>query len=218
MGTSRAIRRLQWSRCLSRVAQEGRLRPDQPQLFCVGFHKTGTTSLSSALEILGYRAVHGDGRKHWSGGDEGRTFIQQIESGDFNLATLPLFDAFLDNPYFSIWRQLADAHPDSKFILTERDTESWINSCVRYYHGRPARPMREWMFGAHSNPSLNPEAKQTWITAYKRHNRAVRNHFSDSKNFLALDFTKGQGWSELCTFLGDDVPSNPFPFRNKSTR
>jgi hypothetical protein len=91
------------------------------------------------LGNLGYRAVHGDSRKQRSGGDDGQTFIQPVKYGDFNLATLPLFEAFWDKPYFSIWRQLPDALRCRKFILTERGTESWINSPLRYDQGRPAR-------------------------------------------------------------------------------
>ena len=35
-------------------------RPDR-LVFGIGFHKTGTTSLATALGMLGYRTVHGAG-------------------------------------------------------------------------------------------------------------------------------------------------------------
>lgn len=30
------------------------------KVFCIGFHKTGTTSISVALKFLGYKTIHGD--------------------------------------------------------------------------------------------------------------------------------------------------------------
>src|SRR3990167_9492264 len=119
----------------------------QGKIFCLGFHKTGTSSLTKALRILGYATIHGDPRGSWPGANEGVTFIEMIQRGDFVLPTFQQFDAFSDNPYFTIWREIYNLYPQSKFILTVRDETSWINSCVKFYEGRRIRPMRQWMFG-----------------------------------------------------------------------
>ena len=91
------------------------------KIFGIGFHKTGTSSLASALRKLGYRTIHGDPRGSWQGADEGTTLIQLIEAGQLRLPTFDIFDAFVDNPYFMIWRQLDDSFPNAKFIFTSRD-------------------------------------------------------------------------------------------------
>lgn len=194
----------------------GRLKPDQPQVFCIGFHKTGTTSLGAALEILGYRVIHGDGRGLWSGADEGLSLIKKIDAGDYALDTLPSFDAFLDNPYFSIWKELAKNHPKARFILTQRDAADWIESCTRFYGGRRVRPMREWMFGKHADPASSPKAQKIWLGRYNKHNADIRAHFSGKSNFLVLNIAEGDGWSQLCSFLGAPQPTRPFPFLNST--
>lgn len=184
------------------------------QVFCVGFHKTGTTSLAAALEALGYYTVHGDQRGSWLGADEGRTLIGMIEAGKFDLPTFDIFDAFTDNPYFRIWREI-DERRTGKFILTLRDEEAWVESCVKFYAGRRVRPMRQWMFGEHADPSAGPEARAAWLDAYRRHNDAVRAHFDGRPDFHVIDLTAGEGWPGLCGFLNLPVPETPFPHRNR---
>ena len=188
-------------------------------IFGIGFPKTGTSSLASALRRLGYKTIHGDGRGSWPGADEGVGLIKAIDAGDYRLPTFELFEAFVDNPYFVIWRKLDSIFPKAKFILTIRDEEAWISSCVRYYQGRRIRPMRARLFGEHADPSASEAARQAWLEGYRRHNVAVREHFVDSgARFLLMDITKGDGWKKLCPFLGVPIPSRPFPRANVSRR
>jgi hypothetical protein len=189
----------------------------QAKIFGVGFHKTGTSSLGDALGMLGYRAVHGDGGSTKHGGDEGVAMIRQIEAGDYDLPTLALYDAFTDNPYFTIWQQLAGRFPDAKFILTERDEAGWLGSCVRYYRGRRVRPMREWMFGEHADPSSSEAATQIWLAAYRNHNRSIREYFaSQPDRLLVINVMAGDGWEKLCPFLAAEPPATPFPHANET--
>ena len=185
------------------------------KVFCIGFHKTGTTSLTKALRILGYRTIHGDGTKTWKGADEGVTLTRLIDAGNYELPTLKLFDAFSDNPYFTIWKELDRRH-SGKFILTVRDPEKWIDSCCRYYKDRRVRHMRQWMFGENADPNSSPQARQAWLDAYTRHNEAVREYFAGRSDFLEIDVTRESGWEPLCSFLGQPVPRKPFPHVNKT--
>ncbi|SIT74336.1 hypothetical protein SAMN05421665_0032 [Yoonia rosea] len=196
----------------------GRLKPHLPQVFCIGFHKTGTTSLGAALDTLGYRTIHGDGRGLWAGADEGRGLIAKIDAGDYALDTLPMFDAFLDNPYFSIWKKLADANPEARFILTQRSPDKWIESCVRYYGGRRVRPMRAWMFGQYADPASSPEAREKWLATYNKHNADILDYFADKPNFLCLNLTEDASWDSLCAFLDEPKPERPFPFLNSTQK
>ncbi len=187
------------------------------KIFGIGFHKTGTTSLAAALRLLGYHTVHGDSRKAEHGGDEGVSLLRQIAAEDYDLPTLSRYQAFTDNPYFSIWRQLHDRFPNARFILTERDETSWLSSCLRYYAGRRIRPMRLWMFGDHADPAGSEQAARSWLTAYRRHNAAIRDHFGpDSEQLLIMNPCTGEGWDKLCPFLGVAPPDRPFPHSNKT--
>ncbi|WP_047549142.1 sulfotransferase [Methylotenera sp. G11] len=189
-----------------------------PKVFIIGFHKTGTSSISVALEYLGYNVIHGDSTSAFHGGTEGVALLEKyIKRGNYQLPTLDLYDAFADNPYFSIWEELIKQYPDAKYILSIRDEDKWIDSCVRYYAGRRVRPMREWMFGQHADPSANEESRQQWLKKYRNHNQKIMDYFkSINKDLLVIDISKGDGWTELCAFLGQKIPQKDFPHINKS--
>jgi hypothetical protein len=185
------------------------------KVFGIGFYKTGTTTLYDALRTLGYHTVNGDTPGSYPGADDGATLIRQIDAGDFRLPTFEMFDAFTDNPYFRIWREIHALYPEARYILTVRDEEAWIASCVKFFRHRRIRPMRVWMFGPHANPGRNAASRQAWLDAYRAHNAAVRAHFaSRSHQYFEFDPTRETGWDRLCTFLGAPVPERPWPHAN----
>lgn len=194
------------------------MNKDTAKVFIIGFHKTGTSSLSVALEHLGYKVIHGDSTSASHGGTEGIVLLDKyIKHGNYKLPTLDLYDAFADNPYFSIWEELLKQYPDAKYILSVRNEDKWIDSCVRYYADRRVRPMREWMFGKYADPSANEDSKQQWLKKYRIHNQKVMDYFkSINKDLLIIDISNGAGWTELCTFLGKKIPQKNFPHVNKS--
>ena len=190
--------------------------PYAGRIFCIGFYKTGTTTLFEALKVLGYRTVNGDKPGSYPGADDGATLIKQIDAGNYRLPTFDLFDAFTDNPYFRIWREIYAQFSDAKYILTVREEQRWLESCVRFYANRRIRPMRVWMFGPHADPSRSDASRAAWLQAYRAHNAAVRAHFANSPpgRFLELDLVQRPRWDELCEFLGRPVPSVPWPHAN----
>ena len=190
--------------------------PYAGKVFGIGFYKTGTTTLFEALKRLGYRTINGDKPGSYPGADDGATLLQQIEAGDFRLPTFDLFDAFTDNPYFRLWREIYAQFPEAKYILTVRDEGPWIESCVRFYANRRIRPMRVWMFGPHADPARDLASRQAWLDAYRAHNAAVRAHFAAAPpgQFLELDLVRRPRWDELCTFLERPRPAVPLPHAN----
>ena len=107
------------------------------KVFCIGFHKTGTTSLGVALRRLGYRVTGPNGVKD-----------RKISENVFPMAhdLVKKYDAFQDNPWPIIYKEMDAAYPGSKFILLERNPESWIRSQVKHF-GRRNTPMRKWIYG-----------------------------------------------------------------------
>lgn len=54
------------------------------------------------------------------------------------------------------------------------------------------------------------------LERYRRHNAEVRQYFSDrGDDLLEVDWSRGDGWNELCGFVGKPVPSIPFPHANR---
>ena len=174
------------------------------KIICVGMHKTGTTTMNSALTILGYRV-----RK-----DTARLLIP-ILKGDYRpvLGMLEEYDAAEDVPWFKIYKELDQRIPGSKFILTVRDEEKWFKSLARV--GRLPMAHAEWIFGR--GKGIVVDNKENAIDVYRRHNKEVKEYFKDRPDdLLIISFEAGDGWEKLCPFLGKEIPEQPFPHSNKT--
>ena len=176
------------------------------KVFCIGFHKTGTTSLEVALKKLGYRVTGSFGTKD-------PDIASKVH--EMAYAMVPRYDAFEDNPWPVLYRELDERFPGSKFVLTRRPPENWIQSQVKDF-ATTETPMRRWIYGEDAGcPEGNEE---TYIARYERHNREVLDYFKDRPDdLLVVDFPNDDGWSRICPFLGHDIPSSPFPHANKAS-
>lgn len=174
------------------------------KVFCIGFHKTGTTSLALALRLLGYRVTGPNGTKD---PDIAHKVYQMADD------LVRQYDAFQDNPWPVLYRYLDENYPGSKFIMTIRSSESWIRSQVKDF-GLSETPMRRWIYGV-GCPEGNEDI---YVARYEKHNREVLAYFSERPDdLLILDLPNGHGWPELCGFLGVPVPDKPFPHANKAS-
>ena len=172
-------------------------------MFCIGFHKTGTTSLKAALKVLGYRITGPNGHGN-------PDIAANVESIARRL--VPRYDAFQDNAWPIIYQFLDREYPGSKFILTVRPADRWIASIVDHF-GRKTTRMREWIYGPGRGDPIGNEA--LYVERYERHNREVLAHFAKRPDdLLVLELTTGDGWTRLCAFLQHSVPDAPFPWRN----
>jgi hypothetical protein len=174
------------------------------KVFGIGFHKTGTTSLANALSYLGYRVTGPDGV-------DNPNIAQDVYEMAFDLVNK--FDAFQDNPWPILYKELDQKFPDSKFILTLRPSEDWFRSVVNHFIEKET-PMREWIYGV-GYPKGN---ENVYVARYERHNREVIEYFKDRrKQLLVLNITAGEGWTKLCPFLGERIPAIAFPCANTAS-
>jgi sulfotransferase family protein len=174
-----------------------------PKVFGIGFHKTGTTSLALALKQLGYSVTGPNGVNDPNISQNAHLMVREL---------VEKFDAFQDNPWPILFKELDAWYPNSKFVLTLREPESWIRSQVKHF-GTRVTPMRTWIYGVGC-----PEGNEVlYLERFEGHNRDVLEHFRGRPNdLLAMDFSKGDGWEKLAPFLGKDVPNAPFPHANKA--
>jgi hypothetical protein len=130
-------------------------------------------------------------------------------------AMVDQFDAFEDNPWPVLYQELDQRYPGSKFILTRRPAEAWIQSQLRDFASTET-PMRRWIYGEDAGcPAGNED---TYIARYERHNHEVLGYFGDRmEDLLIFDLPKGDGWNKLCPFLGCEIPDEPFPHANKAS-
>lgn len=97
------------------------------KVFCIGFQKTGTSSMGIALEILGYNVC---GHVNVLGITDPNQREKIIESV---LSKTSDYNAFEDNPWCFLYKKLDKLYPGSKFILTTRDSNKWIVSMQKYF-------------------------------------------------------------------------------------
>lgn len=193
-----------------------------------GFGRTGTLSLKTALERLGfgpcYHMVEVFANPHhaetWLAACAGDAVPWDDVLADYR--------ATVDWPACAFWDALAGAYPDAKVLLSVRPPERWWPSFrdtiyevlqrdvpadaphpVQSVMTMGRRVVRDRSLGGR----LGDEADV--IAAYERHNAAVR-AAADPARFLEFDVA--QGWEPLCAFLGVDVPDEPFPNLNDTAQ
>ncbi|MDP1733377.1 MAG: sulfotransferase [Sulfuritalea sp.] len=180
------------------------MKPTFPaKVFGLGLSRTGTTSLHIALVLLGIPSIHypADAASHWL-------------SGRFDTDPLADFDACCDLPTPTYFRQLDLAYPGSKFILTTRDIDNWLDSAERHFSGAPPPSQQTLLrdFIRVATYGVYQFDRGRFRDVYERHHDAVRRYFADRpQDILELAVTSGQGWADLCTFVEKPAPDMAFP-------
>ena len=131
------------------------------------------------------------------------------------------YDAAADTPVAINYQQLDKQYPNSKFLLTIRDIDSWLKSWSKHDQNIQqlsggsipnwVKELRKQGFGQWQ---FNP---QVWRAKYERHIQDVQTYFQErSHQLLVLNLCDGEGWKKLCPFLGKESPARQFPHYNKS--
>jgi hypothetical protein len=179
-----------------------------PKIFGIGWAKTGTTTLGRCLEILGYD--HQGQRLE---------LAHDVAAGDLGRirALAEAKDSFEDWPWIILYRQLDEMFPGSRFILTQRDPDGWLES-YRNMAGdlrSAAAELNTCRRILYSLPFPDVTDQQL-VDRYVAHNEEVQEYFSDRPDaLLVVNWWRGDGWKELCSFLGRPVPAAPFPHANR---
>ncbi len=169
--------------------------------------KTGTTSLGKAYEILGFKHMGWNPALH-------AEWKQDRLENIFN--TIDEYEAFEDGPWRNIDFMLLDSrYPNSKFILLERDNDSWIKSleyhCSPKYNVNEVTPQYldvQWIENRSAQIERELEYKE-------RKYKTVKEYFRNRPDDL-LVMNISEGWTPLCNFLGCPQPTCPFPKINVS--
>ena len=177
------------------------------KVFGIGLNKTGTSSLGSALQILGYQkriTFDPDLTRSWYNKD----YKTLYRAADQN-------DCFEDWPWPMIYKELYEKYSDAKFILTTRiSSEKWFNSLLKHSLRGQSTEFRKMVYG-YDWPN---EDKEAHIKFYEKHNREVIEFFNMNapEKLLTVCWEKGEGWNELCNFLEKPIPAIEFPTLNPS--
>jgi hypothetical protein len=188
-----------------------------------GWGRTGTLSLKAALERLGYDKCHhmievlrnpwqGD---HWLAAARG-------QSVDWE-RLLEGYQATVDWPGCSFWREFSELYTAAKVVLTVRDPGDWFDSITNTTLRVIKNGMKNGQYITEGSGALGYEfvIKRGFglITDDRGHAiKRFNDHVAEVKAGVDPDrlliFDVREGWAPLCDFLGKPVPDDPFPRTN----
>jgi len=168
------------------------------KIFGIGISRTGSMTLTRALEILGHRTLFVTGYEE---------FERCIDD----------FDAFTHTPLAPIFAELDRRFPGSRFILLGRERKAWLRSCEKQFAAAAGAEtpgqleIRRRVYG------VEDFDREVFTSAYVRHVQRVREHFRGRPEaLLEIDVCAGEGWEKLGPFLGNEPPDVPFPSENSA--
>ena len=193
-----------------------------------GFGRTGTTSLKSALEQLGFRDCyhmsecfkHPSHTPSWEDAVAGRPVDWE--------AVFEGYQATVDWPGCSFYQELMEAYPDAKVLLSVRDPDRWYVSMLTTIYRVPQSllfsllgPTLPFIRGLYRMVNAAVwdgtfggrfEDREHAIGIFERHNEEVKKHVPADR---LLVYDVKQGWEPLCHFLDVPVPiDKAFPHLN----
>jgi len=173
-----------------------------PKVICIGWHKTGTSTMGYALLKLGYTVL---------GARLDMVYPLQKKDVATPLKLAGEFDALQDVPWANLYKELDDAYPGSKFVLTVREESAWLNSASKHFGGKYYK-MHEWIYGQ----GVLKGNEEIYLQHFRKHYEEVNSYFKErEQDLLIMDLSKGDGWEKLCRFLDRPIPESPFPHANK---
>eukprot|EP00050_Salpingoeca_kvevrii_P008466 m.303087 g.303087 ORF g.303087 m.303087 type:complete len:273 (+) comp15647_c0_seq1:87-905(+) len=234
------------------MSQQAHSQPDSKgsglKIIGAGWGRTGTDSTKTALDLLGYRCQHmkvlfgspSSVQRFWAHAlqrkfgpplAERRIWEKEAAQLDWNSEGFAGgYDACVDFPFAPFYKELMEANPDAKVILTVRDnSEAWYRSAYKTIYGFQrvggSNGLLFWLlqfvWSAAPIPSSiwegvlqgTMEDKDKAIALYEQHIAEVKQIVPASR---LLVFNVKQGWEPLCSFLDKPVPTEPFPNVNST--
>jgi hypothetical protein len=200
------------------------------KIFGLGSGRSGTTTLQVCLTKLEFTP-------HYSWGWK---FAHYLDSGHPKLG--PILEStnrgrsFSDFPwnYCDYYKTFDKKFKGSKFILTNRDTEKWHDSLVRWHTTKSGSI--DWLCKVPHSNNLNGmstatafskvhknmyntderdliKAKSIIIDAYNKRNEDIIEYFKDRpEDFLVVNWEEEASWGPLCKFLNVPEPKIDFPW------
>lgn len=201
-----------------------------------GLPRTGTASLKTAFEILGFgECLHMEtlfNKPHLVD-----NWVELFNTGKTDMEALFAgFQSTSDFPGALLYKELLEKYPDAKVVLGVRDPEEWYDSAARTVY---AFTPKTWQQKLKLLPKrikskrFRGIAKTLGLVEVYLWKKFFRGEFPDKAKAIErfnsfneevrqyvpagqlLEYRAGEGWEPLCQFLGVPIPEEPFPHRNQ---
>merc|ERR1712000_446764 len=203
------------------------------RVLALGLGRTGTASLRSALKELGYTDTY----HMMSASVENPpdclcwmdAFAAKFEGkGKFGReewdALFGHCQAVCDWPAVAFAKELIEAYPEAKVIITTRDVDSWHASVMKTVCWRANDPeLRavanfDWAAGLY-HPMLRKFWKYFFNDDFENSGKErFHEYYKEIRELVPpgqlLEYRVSSGWRPLCEYLGEPVPDKPFPRSN----
>lgn len=193
-------------------------------IFCIGAHKTGTTSLEEALKILNdtgklkesiYFLNDNIHYKHFfATKNELINLIQSCKELNRNT------NAFRDSPYnlHDNYKTIDKTIDNCKFILTVRDGEEWYDSVINWNkYGNGSFEIYKNIYGY----DFNDQNKESIIKEYTKRNNDIIDYFKNRSRCHKLlvinvcdDKNKDNLMYMLLKYLNNEISSEDLKSNN----
>jgi len=204
------------------------------RVLALGLGRTGTASLRTALQELGFDDCYhmmsasienppdclmwsdALASKYDGKGTFGREQWDQL---------LGHCQAVCDWPAVAFAKELIEAYPDAKVLVTTRDIDSWHASTMKTVHWRATEPELkavgkfDWAAGMYQ-PMLSKFWTEFWEGDFEKNGkRRFNEYYAEIRSLVPaenlLEYKMGEGWKPLCDFLEVPVPEGrKFPRTN----
>jgi hypothetical protein len=160
------------------------------KIIIIGLPKTGTSTLTVMLRMLGY-TVFGPDIDFIKGDD--KLLLQKFEQGE----------AFQDYPWCFEWQRFTTVN-NIKFIILYRDREEWWKSFMQSY----GNSGENYLSYPYMNiPKLEKE-KNTFLKYYDEYYKKANQFMEANPNICFRTSIKTISWNAICSFLNEDIPIN----------
>mmetsp|Transcript_28111 Transcript_28111/g.66753 ORF Transcript_28111/g.66753 Transcript_28111/m.66753 type:complete len:254 (+) Transcript_28111:44-805(+) len=212
------------------------------QVVDVGAPRTGTQSMHMAMQILGYKALHTGYR--WDLRIPLCDYLFNNGTLEAALESLDGWDAAMDEPMALLYEEIMENFPESKFILTISDPDSWHDSYVELSQNMDSSPLAVTVLKyatsvgmAEADLTISPESKKAMskCTSMRSWGCDFRNPTTDTRRICLENYKKhnarvqqvipphrllvynwSDGWTGLAHFLQKQIPEGEFPHEDKA--
>ena len=187
------------------------------KIFVLGYNKTGTKSLTEALEILGYNVFNTGGGTQ----DNFENIVyDNLKSNCPILNGVDRYDCYIDWPIFepTIFSHIIDEYPDAKYISLTRGYDDYVESVLRDKIKRLKDGIENswnWLGVGDKEVFENyPEYQKEWVKERVEFKHQSNLRWLEKKKIGYLDLNicdDGDSWEKLCSFLDIPIPNEDFP-------
>lgn len=168
------------------------------KVFCIGFNKTGTASLTQLFKGLGYRTIH-------SG-----KWVHQFKDKKY----MSVYDFFSDGtPNHLDLEYLYETYPTSKFIYNTRNMRNWLISRFKHTEYNKSHTRSSW----NKNDS---DTLKRWIKIRGEWEKHIEQFFEsrDKSRLCTIDIEAmnvNKLNKTLSELLGKKINLKKKPYKNK---